>query len=368
MKRNVLLTPGPVTTTDSVKQALVVPDLCPREDEFADILREVASGVLELAGAGDSFAFVPVVGSGTAAMDATINSVVPPGGRIAVVNNGAYGKRMVDIAASYGISCRELSFDWASKPSIVKIEDALSADPEVNVLAMVHHETTTGLLNPVTEVGAVAARYGCTFVVDAISSFAAVPLDLDAARIDFLLGTGNKGLQGMPGLAFVLARKQALASIVDYPPRSFYLNLVRQQAFFAASGHTEFTPPVQVAFALRQAIEETIAEGLENRRGRYSSNWMELRTGLSELGFDFLLEEEDESRLLITVVEPDDPNWSFDRVHELLLARDFTIYPGKLHDSATFRLATIGAIDTSDITSFLGALREVLEEIGVKLV
>lgn len=366
MKRNILLNPGPATTTDTVKAALVVPDICPREEEFVQVLSEIRRDLVKIAGGDDTYTTVLFAGSGTAVMDSVINSVVPENRKVAVIVNGAYGERFVAIAGSYAIPCVPVRFDWGSPIDLAVVEEVLKQDRTICCLVLVHHETTTGILNPLNETGALAKRYQCTFIVDAISSYAGVPIDIRASGADFLLSTSNKCIQGMAGIAFVICKNDALEAIKGYRKRSFYLDLHSQYQYLETTGQTPFTIPVQVAYALQQAIREYFEEGGAERYQRYNENYTMLRSGLLSLGFSLLLTEELESHILLTVLEPDDPRFDFTRMHDFLYGRGFTIYPGKLRERS-FRLSVMGAIYPEDIRAFLQALSEYLAAANMKL-
>jgi 2-aminoethylphosphonate aminotransferase len=366
--RKILLNPGPATTTDSVKAALVVPDICPREQEFVNLLEEVRSDLVRIAG-GDpkTYTCVLLAGSGTAAMDAVLNSVVPADGAVVIINNGAYGERLAAIARCYQLPMYELKLPWGEWPDLALVRQTLKSHREISHLAMVHHETSTGLLNQLPEMATLARDRGVSLIVDAISSFGGVPLNVTTEPIDYLLSTSNKCLQGMAGLAWVICRREVLELSRRIPARSYYLNLYEQYRHFEANGQMQFTPPVQVVYALAQAIREFFDEGAAAHFQRYRRNWQTLIAGLHQLGFKTLLPMERQSPLLTTVLEPVDPNYSFTRLHDALYARGFTIYPGRMQDNATFRLANIGAIDETDIQAFLAALKAVLMETGIKI-
>lgn len=366
--RKILLNPGPATTTDSVKAALVVPDICPREQEFVQLLGQVRTDMVRIAGGEpETHTCVLLAGSGTAAMDAVLNSVVPAGGAVVVINNGAYGERLAAIARCYQLSLYELCYPWGEWPDLALVEQTLISHPEISHLAVVHHETSTGLLNQLPEIASLAHDNGVSLIVDAISSFGGLPVNIRTDAIDYLLSTSNKCLQGMAGLSWVICRREALEQACEIPRRSYYLNLYQQYRYFEINGQMQFTPPVQVVYALAQAIREFLEEGAANRFQRYCNNWQTLIEGLGQLGFKTLLPLERQSPLLTTVLEPADPNYSFSRLHDALYERDFTIYPGKMDETSTFRLATIGAIEVSDIRAFLAALKAVLLEMGVKI-
>ncbi|PIR00076.1 MAG: 2-aminoethylphosphonate--pyruvate transaminase [Nitrospinae bacterium CG11_big_fil_rev_8_21_14_0_20_45_15] len=368
MPRKILLNPGPGTTSQSVKDALVVEDICPREKEFQEVMENLRRDLVKVVHAGNDYDCVMFAGSGTAVMDACINSVVPPDKKILIVNNGAYGMRLAAIAKAYGIAVEEMKFAWDSPPSLQAIEEKLASDADGSIacIAMVHHETTTGLLNPVKETGALAQRYGKTFIVDGISSYAAIPIDIEACHIDYLLSTSNKCIQGMAGISFVIAKISALESAGKFPSRSYYLDLCEQYAYMKRTGQMTFTAPVQIVYALQQAVKEYFDEGAEKRRARYSENWDTLYEGLAKLGFQFLLKPEHESKILLSVREPTHPDFDFNVLHDRLYARGFTIYPGKIDNTKTFRLAVIGDLRKQDMLDFRVALEETLAGMGIQ--
>jgi 2-aminoethylphosphonate aminotransferase len=366
IERKILLNPGPATTTDSVKYAQVAPDICPRENEFGKIMESVALDLVKIAGGSKKeYACVLFGGSGTAAMDAVINSVISPAGKILVINNGAYGKRMAEIAKTYKIDYTELKFDWDKLPELQKIEMLLKKDRKINCVAVVHHETTTGLLNPIEEIGVLAKKHKKIFIVDAISSFAGVPFDIKKAKADFVMATSNKCIQGMAGIAFVICKKSELEKIKDFPRRSYYLSLYDQYDYFQKNFQTRFTPPVQTIYALRQAIDEFLKEGYGRRAARYAKNWQILRDGVEKLGFRILTKPEQEAKILITILYPENPNFNFDKLHDKLYKKGYTIYPGKIGKQNAFRLANMGAIGEKDIKNFLKEFSNVLGEMKV---
>lgn len=362
IERKILLNPGPATTTDSVKMAQVVPDICPREREFGTLTESIARDLVAIAGGNSEYKCVLFGGSGTAGMEAVISSAVPPESTLLVINNGAYGERMGKIAAAYRIACVQLHCDWSQTPRLDDLRRMLEEHPEVSTVAMVHHETTSGLLNPLHAIGSMVKSFGKLFIVDTISSFAGIPLDVKSDQIDFMVSTSNKCLQGMAGISFAIAKTSELLKLKDYPRRNFYLSLYDQHDFFSKSLQMRFTPPVQTMYALRKAIDELLSEGLQNRIARYTRNWKVLRKGLEDLGLKILTRPEEESHLLVTIHYPEIPGFDFDRLHDELYKRSFTIYPGKIGALNTFRLAVMGAIDEADIRNFLDALSDVLSK------
>ena len=361
VKRNILLNPGPATTTDTVKYAQVVPDICPREKEFADLVRKVQKDIVDIVHGGDEYASVFFAGSGTAVMDAVLNSVVPGDGKLCIIVNGAYGSRMVKIAEAYNIDHLIIDFGFGCSIDIGKVEDELKANPDIKCVAVVHHETTTGILNPVNEIANLKAKYDFSYVVDGISTYAGVPIDIIDSKIDFLLSTSNKCIQGMAGLSFAICRIDELIKTKDFPVRSFYLNLYNQYIHFEEKGQWQFTPPVQIIYALNQAIIEYYEEGEEARYARYDACWRTYREELPKLGFNFLHDASEDSKVLLTIMEPDHSNYSFERMHDYLYERGFTIYPGKVGSKNTFRLSNIGDVHPEDIENFITALKQYVD-------
>jgi len=362
IKRNILLTPGPATTTDSVKYAQVVSDICPREKKFGVIMEIVSKNLVKIAGGNDEdYVCVLFSGSGTAGMEVAIISVTPPSKKLLIINNGAYGERMVKIAKTYNIDFVELKFNWDTIPNLNQIENKLRDDKEISCVTLVHHETTSGLLNQVKLIGKLVKKYNKIFIVDAISSFAGIPINVKESNIDFMISTSNKCIQGMAGICFIICNKKELERIKYYPKRSFYLDLYDQYSYFSSDYQMRFTPPVQTIYALQKAIDEFLDEGAANRYKRYKKNWEILRGGVSDLGFKILTKKEHESRLLITLLYPENSDFSFSELHDRLYEKGFTIYPGKITDSDTFRIANIGDIDYKDIEKFLKELKRILE-------
>ncbi len=367
IKRNVLLTPGPATTTDTVKYAQVVSDICPREKEFGDLMKSICDDLVKIGEGTKHFTAVLFGGSGTAAVESMLISAVSHELKVLIINNGAYGERMTKIAQNYSIAYVEYLCDWGSLPDIDKIESILKTDNTIGSISFVHHETTTGLLNPLNEISGLARKYNKTLLVDAISSFGGIPMSLDNLYVDFLASSANKCLQGMPGVSFVICKKESLEKIKSIRRRSFYLSLYDQYEYFNKTMQTRFTPPVQTLYALRKAIDEFFIEGSVARHHRYRESWRVLRHGLQDLGFKVLTKEEEESGLVTTLLYPNHPNFDFDRLHDLLLDKGFTIYPGKVGKKETFRVCNLGAVDSTDMLHFLAALKDTMNQMDINL-
>jgi 2-aminoethylphosphonate aminotransferase len=359
--RKILLNPGPATTTDAVKRALVVPDICPREEEFGAVVRRIRRDLLTVADADPAtHTAVLLAGPGTAAMEAAIGSLVPADGRLLVLDNGAYGERAGRIAAALGVPAHVWRVPWTTRPEPAAWAAQLDGKNGPFTHAFwVHHETTTGLLNPFGEYGAACRARGVVSIADAMSSFAGVPLSLRAEPVDFLLSSANKCLQGMPGVSLVIGRRAAIAASAANG-RTYALNLARHERSLA-EGQFPFTPPVQVVYALARALEETLAETVAARAARYRACYEVMLAGLLALGFEPLLPRELHSGLLTAFHTPVWPGFTFARLHDFLYARDITLYPGRLPGADTFRVANLGAITPDDLRTFVAAVREFLD-------
>lgn len=366
IERKILLNPGPATTSDSVKYAQVVSDICPREEEFTQVMEEVRKSLVKIAQGDENYACILFFGSGTAAMDSVINSVVHDK-KILIINNGAYGERFVQIAKSYGIDYVELKFDMHEEIDVSKIEEKIKKDKEIGYVAMVHHETTTGILNPVKEIGDICKKYSCVFIVDTVSSFAGVPFSVKDCNMDFIMSTSNKCIQAVPGVCCVIAKKIELNKLKKKKKRSFYLDLYDQYEYFEKKKQTRFTAPVHAIYSLRQAIKELFEEGgVEGRYRRYCKNYEVLIKGLKELGFKPMHDEKFHSKISTTVLEPKNLQINFKELHDRMYERGFTIYPNKVGDKNSIRFANMGDINSEDIKVFLKNFREVLKELKKK--
>ncbi len=357
--RKILLNPGPATTSDSVKQAMVVEDICPREKEFGRLLDTIKEDLVKIVHGGDDYIAALFTASGTGGLEAAITSAVPKGKKILVVDNGAYGARMANIASTFGIDVVLYKLAYGDFPDVGHIEKLLNENKDVSHLAVVHHETTTGMLNPIQEICDVAKKHNVEVIVDCMSSYAGIPIDIKKWNAVYVISSSNKCIQGMPGMVFVIFRKSLLPELKNQK-RSFYFDLYSQYVGFEKTGQMQFTPPVQVAYALRQAIDEYFVEGEINRWKRYLENWETLVAGLKKLGFEFLLPDQQQSRILLAIKEPTDPRYNFDAMHDYLYGKGYTIYPGKGAKEATFRLSVLGDLYKKDIENFLTELKNYL--------
>lgn len=366
VKRNVLLNPGPATTTDTVKLAQIVPDICPREKEFGQIMKDIQKDLVKIVhGDPDKYTAVLFCGSGTINIDVCINSLLPEGKKALILNNGAYSARAGEICEFYGLPYTELRFKPDELPDLEKYEEALKADPDIALVHIAHHETGTGLLNPIREIGEIAHRHGAILTVDTTSTYAMRPIDIERDNVDFLMASAQKGLMSMTGLSFVIGNRAIIEASKDYPKRSYYCNLWLQYDYFERTGQMHFTPPVQTIYATKQAISEYWAEGEEGKWARHCRVFDAISEGLEELGFKQFIPEGMRSGLVAAAIYPNDPNWDFEKVHDYCYERGFTIYPGKVDGLGMFRLCALGAIDAPDVKDFFEVFKEALKECGV---
>jgi 2-aminoethylphosphonate aminotransferase len=364
LKRTILLNPGPATTTDTVKYAQVVPDICPREKEFCQVMKYVSSELTRLVADTEEYTTVLFSGSGTAAVESVLSSVANDG-VIVIINNGVYGERMCKIADAYRLDWVEFQSPYDCAINIKKLQEFILNFPrKISYLAIVHNETTTGLLNEIEKIGEICRRQNIQMMVDAMSSFAAVPIQMKKMNISYLAASSNKNLQGMAGISFVIAKKIDLKKQKELQPANYYLNLYAQYQYFIDEGQMRFTPPVQTIYALKQAIIELKKEGIKERYKRYSELWEKLVAGLSQLGLKHLISKENHSKLITAIMEPDCAEYDFNHMHDYFYSNGITIYPGKLNHLKYFRIANIGDLNQDDMELFLTLLEKYLQKIG----
>jgi 2-aminoethylphosphonate-pyruvate transaminase len=360
----ILLTPGPLTTSPSTKEAMLH-DWGSRDAEFIRMNARVRERLVELAGARGTHVCVPLQGSGTFIVEAMIGTLVPPAGKLLVLANGAYGQRMVRICQYYRRAVAALETPEDTPVDSGALDATLAADPDVTHVAVVHCETTSGVLNPIEAIAAVTARHGRRLLVDAMSAFGALPLDATTVPFDALVASSNKCLEGVPGVGFAVVRATTLEAAKGQAP-SLSLDLHDQWVVMERTGQWRFTPPTHVIAALDQALVEHAAEGgVAGRGGRYRRNCRILVDGLRALGFQTLLPDAIQAPIIVTVRTPADPRFEFDKFYDALSRRGFVIYPGKLTVAESFRIGCIGRVGEAEMRGVLGAIAEILDDMGV---
>ncbi|HRK95047.1 MAG TPA: 2-aminoethylphosphonate--pyruvate transaminase [Rhodospirillales bacterium] len=363
-----LLTPGPLTTSLSVKQAMLR-DWGSRDGAFIAMNQRIRERLLGLAGAaagsGEDYVCVPVQGSGTFAIEATIGTLVPRGGKLLVLVNGAYGERMRRIAEMMGRATRTIETAEDVPVSPGSLDRALGEDADVTHVAVVHCETTSGILNPVEAVAEVCAAHGRPLIVDAMSAFGALPIDARRLRFEAVVASSNKCLEGVPGVGFAIVRREALERAKGNSA-SLSLDLEDQWRGLERNGQWRFTPPTHVLAALDQALDEHVAEGgVAGRGARYRRNHQILVDGMLAMGFETLVARELQAPIIVTFRMPAGPAFVFEAFYDRLREKGFVIYPGKLTVAPSFRIGCIGRLGEAEMLGALGAVRETMAEMGV---
>lgn len=361
-----LLTPGPLTTSLSVKQAMLK-DWGSRDPAFIELNADIRRRLVAIAAAsgGDDFVCVPVQGSGTFAIEATLGTLVPPDGKLLVLVNGAYGERMMKIMQRLGRKATALTYSEDATPNLGEVQSTLAGDPAISHVAAVHCETTSGILNPIEKIASLVNAEGRALIVDAMSSFGALPLDASALPCAAVVASSNKCLEGAPGMGYAIIRKDVLEGCAGNSP-SLALDLYDQWRAMEANGQWRFTPPTHVMAAFHQALIEHDAEGsVPGRYRRYRQNCDVLIQGMEKLGFKPLLPEATQAPIIVTFHMPGDPRFDFKAFYDRLAARGYVIYPGKLTVAPSFRIGCIGQVMPDDIGHAMTAISEVLNEMGV---
>ncbi|MBY8001593.1 2-aminoethylphosphonate--pyruvate transaminase [Vibrio fluvialis] len=356
-----LLTPGPLSTTETVREAMLK-DWCTWDDEYnKDIVEVIRQKLVALATRHSGYTSVLMQGSGTASVEATIGSTLSQHGKLLVVDNGAYGARIAQIAAYLYIDCAIVSPGETSQPSVEHIEACLQQDTTITHVAIVHCETTTGMLNPIAEVVALAKRYGKTVIVDAMSSFGGIPMDIGDLGIDFMISSANKCIQGVPGFGFVIAKQSELEQCQGQA-RSLSLDLYDQwQCMEKNHGKWRFTSPTHTVRAFYQALLELEQEGgIAARHQRYQANQTTLVRGMQSLGFTPLLDVSLHSPIITSFYSPTHPDYQFAEFYQRLKAQGFVIYPGKVSHADCFRIGNIGDVHPHDIERLIEAVQNAM--------
>ena len=342
-------------------------DKSPNGDEMVELQRGVRRYLLEIAQGSEAYECVPIQGSGTYACEAAFQTLIPKtGSRVLVIENGFYGLRLREILEGIGVEVVRYERPMLPPPSADDIEDALDANPDVTHLTFCHCDTGTGVLNPIEEIAAVCSRRGVKVLVDAVASFGGFPIDAPALDLEAIMLSPNKCMQGVPGIGFVIVKRSSLEAAEGQSP-TVSLDLHAQWAFLEEKGWFRFTPPTHVLLAFAKAVDEHKAEGgIAPRHERYRRNWRRLVDGLRQLGFKTLLPDEYASPIIATFLDPDDPNYSFERFNAAMERRGFVIFPGRLTAAETFRIGCMGDIFEEDMSLIIEAVRDSMEELGVR--
>ncbi len=360
-----LLTPGPLTTSRTVKLALLA-DWGSRDIEFRQVVLDIRQSLLKLAGCDDAYECVIMQGSGTFAIEAALGSLCPVRRKkTLVVANGAYGDRAAAILQKIGRPFIKIDSGDSTAPTVEDVKAALEADKLISHVWMIHCETTSGIINPIDEIAKAVKAAGKAFMVDAMSSFGALPLDMKATDMDVMVSSSNKCIEGIPGFSYVLV-KRSLLEASEGASHSVVLDLFEQWKGLQANGQFRFTPPTHALVAFHQALKEHEASGgVLGRQARYQRNAATLVRSMRDLGFSTLLDDNEAGPIIQTFLTPRDPNFKFEKFYEALRARGFAIYPGRLTKRPSFRIGTIGQVDEDVMKAVVSAIKDVLRDMKV---
>lgn len=363
----ILFTPGPLTTSRTVKEAMLR-DVGSWDYELREVVKEIRLKLLEIGGVNPRhYTTILIQGSGSFGLEAVIGSTVPLDGKLLAITNGAYGDRITTIASMLNIETVVIKSPENKTPDLDRIRSTLEVDSSITNVVVVHCETTTGIINPIEEIGEIVKRYPAKYIVDAMSSFGALPIDLIEFGIDYLVSSPNKCIEGVPGFSFIIAKLSSLMETQGYA-RSLCLDILGQYKGFEKNGQFRFTPPTHTLMAFRQAIAEFEAEGgVEARSARYQANYRTLVVGMRRMGFREFLNPDDQGYIITSFYYPESDRFNFNEFYRRLHDKNYIIYSGKITSADTFRVGNIGRISESHIRDLLVAIREVMDQMGVRL-
>lgn len=366
MPAPILLTPGPLTTSARTRQAMMM-DWGSWDEGFNQLTASVCEQLLAIIDGAHSHHCVPLQGSGTFAVEAAIGTLVPRNGKVLVLINGAYGTRLAQICAVLGRDFSTFETAEDQPTTAADVARLLDADPAVTHVALIHCETSTGILNPLAEIAQVVQRHGKRLIIDAMSSFGALPIDAREVPFDALIAASGKCLEGVPGMGFVFADKQALAA-AEGNCHSLAMDLFDQHAYLAKTGQWRFTPPTHVVAALHEALLQYAEQGgLPARHRRYARNCQVLLDGMAERGLRSFLPAAIQAPIIVTFHAPQDPRYQFKDFYERVKAKGFILYPGKLTQVETFRVGCIGHVDSAEMHAAVAAIADALQAMGIEL-
>lgn len=360
-----LLTPGPLTTTDQTKRAMLH-DWGSRDATFIETNARVRRNLLKIANAETTHVCVPVQGSGTFAVEATLGTLIPKDGKALVLINGAYGHRMVKILGYAGRECTAYETPEDTPPDTAELDRMLAADKTITHVLAVHCETTSGILNPIAEIAEVCEKHGKSLIIDAMSAFGAIDLDATKVTFDAVMASSNKCLEGVPGMGFAIIRKSVLEGCKGNA-HALSLDLYDQWTAMEKNAQWRFTPPTHVIVAFDAAINQFLdAGGVAGRYKRYSDNCEILIEGMRKFGFETLLPDNLQAPIIVTFKMPEDPNFDFELFYDRLKDQGYIIYPGKLTVAPSFRIGCIGALGANEIRGALKVIESVLKDMNVQ--
>jgi len=363
----ILLTPGPLTTSDKTRAAMLR-DWGSWDSDFNQITARIRQQVLRIVHGEASHECVPLQGSGTFSVEAAIGTIVPRDGHVLVPNNGAYCQRIARICKVLGRRVTTIDYREEQQVQAADVDRALAADPSITHVALVHCETGTGVLNPLHDVALVVEKHGRGLIVDAMSSFGAIDIDARRTPFDAVVAASGKCLEGVPGMGFVIARRSTLEKC-EGNSHSLAMDLYDQWMYMGKTTQWRFTPPTHVVAALDEAITQFVEEGgLEARGGRYARNCKALIDGMAALGFRSYLDPAIQAPIIVTFHAPDDPKYDFKTFYQEVKKRGYILYPGKLTQVETFRVGCMGHFGEAGIPGAVAAVADTLEAMGIRQV
>ncbi len=362
-----LFTPGPLTTSATVKQAMLV-DVGSRDIEFINAVKEIRVQLLHLANVNpNNYSTVIIQGSGTFGVESVVSSALKPTDTLLVLINGAYGERILKIANTYKINTEVLRFEENQQVNVNEVEAVLKQKPTITHIAVIHSETTTGLFNPINEIGKLSKKYNKTYIVDAMSSFGGVTMDVEESAIDFLVSSSNKCIEGVPGFSFAICKMDALKKC-EANARTVSLDLYEQWVGLEKSGQFRYTPPTHAIMAFKQAMHELVNEGgVAAREQRYKINQRVLLEGTRALGLQEYLPKQIQGHIINSFLYPEHPNFNFERFYKKLNDKGCVIYPGKLSTVNAFRIGNIGQLSEEDMNYLLKCMEEIFVEENIPM-
>lgn len=362
-RKYILFNPGPVLTTPQVKNALIQHDICHRDEDFSEVMTRTQERLLKVFKASSAnHSAIVIPGSGTSGIEAVFSSCFSPDSKILIVSNGGFGERLREVAELHKLNTVSLKYKWDEFVETSQIEDCLKADADITAVAMVHHETSVGMLNPIHDVGKIAKQYDCLFVVDCISSLGGEYLDMERDQIDICVASSNKCLQAISGLALLCINNRVWERIADIEPRVFCLDLKKYQWYAKELKQTPFTPSVALFFALDRALAEILEEGVENRIARYREMNQILRDGMKRLGLEIVNEHERSSHTISSIRVPE--YLTFSELYRRMKNLGFIIYDSKAHlEGKVFQVANMGDLHRSMVYDFLVNLEDQLTQL-----
>lgn len=359
-----LLTPGPLTITATVKEAMMI-DHCTWDNDYKQITQDIRKNSLDFAHVQEvDYTTILMQGSGSFGVESVISTIIPEDGCLLLLSNGAYGERIYKMCCYHHIDCIHMCFSYNEIPNPIKVEEALKKNPQITHIAMIHSETTSGILNDIASIGKLSHQYKKIMIVDAMSSFAGVDIKMKEWHIDFLISSANKCIQGVPGFSFIIANKQILKSCKSQA-RSLSLDLYDQWITMEKDGKWRFTSPTHAVLAFSKAIQELKEEGgILARHKRYQANMDLLIQNFEQLGFRLYVDKANQGPIIATFLYPEGKTIDFHEMYMFIKERGYAIYPGKLTDKETFRIGVIGEIYEEDIQELTKIMKEYMKMKG----